>query len=83
MAVPDLGEDIKWKNCLTYSQKKKLIQTVVGKDKVTLIFLDGIHIPDPNGLLDGDGKKARSVRFYDLQFSKPGLSNLVLEAVKL
>lgn len=82
-SVPGLEEDIKWGKSLTYSRAgKNLIQTVVGKDKVTLIFFEGASLPDPAGLLEGDGKKSRSARFSTLAFPKPALRALVRAAAK-
>lgn len=82
-ANPSLNEDIKWKNCLTYAQKKNLIQTVVGKDKITLIFFEGIQLDDPEQLLEGDGKKTRSFRIGNPSFNKPALTSLVIQASAL
>ena len=79
-----LREDIKWGNCLTFSvDGANVIQTVVGKDKVTLIFFEGISIKDPKGLLEGTGKKVRSARFQDEKFDKTALQGLVKQAASL
>lgn len=59
---PDFTEDIKWKNCLTYTAKKNAIQTVVGKEHITLIFFEGASFDDNYDLLEGDGKKTRSYK---------------------
>ena len=79
-----LREDIKWGNCLTFSLAgKNVVQTVVGKDKVTLIFFDGVRLADPRGLLEGDGKQVRSARYSDKKFSVRDLQALVKQAAKL
>ncbi len=33
------------------------------KDHVNLMFSKGVDLPDPNGLLEGSGKRARHIRF--------------------
>jgi hypothetical protein len=81
--TPTLDENIKWKNCLTYSIRKNVIQTVVGKGKVSLIFFDGASIDDPQGLLDGDGKTVRTMRIVSDDFDKAALRSYVRQAVKL
>jgi hypothetical protein len=83
-AVPAIEEAIKWGNCLTFSVSgKNLIQTVVGKDKITLIFFQGIHLKDPQGLLEGEGRSVRSARFKGLDFNPAHLKALVRQAASL
>ncbi len=83
-ANPEFTEAIKWKNCLTYIHKKKnLIQTVVGKDKVSLIFHNGAMIEDDSGWLEGDGNKTRTVRLKSEDFDSSTLITLVKKAVSL
>lgn len=83
-AVPSLEEAIKWGNCLTFSHSgKNIIQTVVGKEHITLIFFQGAKLEDPKGLLVGDGKTTRSVRFTDGKFDAKLLQALVKRAVLL
>lgn len=81
-AVPGLVEDIKWRNCLTYAAEKNLIQTVLGKQHITLIFFDGVALKDPKGLLEGDGAKTRSARFDALPLPEKALIDLVKQAAK-
>lgn len=77
---PSLDEDIKWKNCLTYIQgKKNIIQTVLGKEKITLIFHDGMQIKDQYGLLEGDGAKTKSYRISGVP-NKAALASYVRQA---
>jgi len=77
----DLDEAIKWKNCLTYAVKKNMIQTVVGKDKISLIFFEGAQLNDPKGLLEGDGKKTKTGKFSTTDFDSEALKNLVKQAI--
>ena len=76
-AGPSFNESIKWKDCLVYSTTKNHIQTVVGKGKVSLIFFEGTSINDPYGLLEGEGKKARTMRINSLEFNKEALNDYV------
>lgn len=80
---PDLDEAIKWKNCLTYAVKKNMIQTVVGKEKVSLIFFEGAKLKDPKKLLEGDGKKTRTGKFSSADFDATALKDLVKQAIPL
>ena len=81
-AAPSLAEDIKWKNCLTYVLgKKNLIQTVVGKDKISLIFHNGASLQDPDGILEGDGTRTRTVRLARGSVSRKALQGAVRRAV--
>lgn len=76
------NESIKWKNCLVYGTTKNHIQTVVGKGKVSLIFFDGVSIKDKHGLLEGDGKKARTMRITSPDFNKKALQDYVKQILK-
>ena len=79
--APTFNESIKWKNCLVYGTMKNHIQTVVGKDKISLIFLNGVVLDDPYGLLEGDGKKARTMRIHDADFNRTALQLYVQQIV--
>ena len=81
-AGPSFNESIKWKNCLVYSTTKNHIQTVVGKGKVSLIFFEGASLNDPHGLLEGDGKKARTMRINSLEFDREALSDYVRQTLQ-
>lgn len=81
-AGPEFDEAIKWKNCLTYVyNSKNLIQTVLGKDKVSLIFHNGAKIVDEKGLLEGDGNKVRTLRINHENFRCETLGHYVRLAV--
>ncbi|MAT97826.1 MAG: hypothetical protein CL608_11835 [Anaerolineaceae bacterium] len=80
-AAPDLNESIKWKDCLVYCTSKNHIQTVVGKGKISLIFFDGVALQDEHGLLEGDGKKARTMRIKSPDFNREALQDYVQQAV--
>ena len=80
-AAPDLNESIKWKDCLVYGTTKNHIQTVVGKDKISLIFFDGVSLKDEYGLLEGEGKKARTMRIRAMEFNRDALRDYVQQTV--
>ena len=81
-AGPSFNESIKWKNCLVYSTSKNHIQTVVGKGKISLIFFEGISLNDPHGFLEGDGKKARTMRINSSEFDREALSDYVRQTLQ-
>ena len=81
-AGPALNESIKWRNCLVYGSSRNLIQTVVGKGKVSLIFFDGAALEDKHGLLEGDGNKARTVRISSEDFDRTALSDYVKQSLR-
>ena len=82
-AGPQFNESIKWKNCLVYGTTKNHIQTVVGKDKISLIFFDGVSIQDEYGLLEGDGKKARTMRIKSDEFNQEALTSYVRQTIEI
>lgn len=78
----EFNESIKWKNCLVYGTTKNHIQTVVGKGKISLIFHDGVTIQDDYGLLEGDGKKARTMRITSPAFNREALQEYVQQTLQ-
>lgn len=78
-----LKESIKWKDCLVYSTDKNIIQTVTGKNKVSLIFFDGVKINDKYNLLEGDGKKTRTLRIVSKDFNLTALKDFVIQATEI
>jgi hypothetical protein len=82
-AGPDFNESIKWKDCLVYGTTKNHIQTVVGKGKISLIFFNGVALNDAYGLLEGDGKKARTMRIQSEAFNQEALQNYVQQTLQM
>ncbi len=80
-AGPAFNESIKWKNCLVYATTRNHIQTVVGKGKISLIFFDGASFEDEYGLLEGDGKKTRTMRINTTDFNRSALQDYVRQAL--
>ena len=83
-AAPQLNEDITWKDCLMYSLgKKNLIQTVLGKDKISLIFHSGAALEHNDGWLEDDGRETRPVRFLLDDFDHKILAKIVVAIVTM
>jgi hypothetical protein len=57
---------------------------VLGKEHVTLAFLRGAKLPDPEKLLEGKAKGVRNVKMRSLADAKrPAVKKLITEAVML
>ena len=57
---------------------------VLVKDYVTLAFLRGAMLPDPEKLLEGKAMGVRNVKMHSLaDVKRPGVKKLIEEAVKL
>jgi len=57
---------------------------MTGKEHVTFIFLRGVALPDPEGLLEGTGKSVRHVKVRTVaDVKRPALKKLIAEAAKL
>lgn len=49
---------------------------------VTLCFLHGVHLADPEGLLKGEGSRVRHVRLHTPEaFDEPAIQALIAEAL--
>ena len=49
--------------------------------RVNLGFWDGVDLPDPDGLLEGTGKRSRHVKIRDLaELARPGVRALIQSA---
>ena len=57
---------------------------VLQKEHVTLAFLRGARLPDPEKLLEGKAKGVRNLKLRTLaDVKRPGVKRLILEAAKL
>jgi len=57
---------------------------VIHKDHVNLQFARGTELEDPEGILEGTGKKIRHVKINNTkEINSNILKNMVVEAVKL
>jgi len=53
------------------------------KDRVNLGFYLGAELPDPQGLLDGTGKKLRHVKVRSLEIANdPAVRNLIIASIE-
>ncbi|MEX1143415.1 MAG: DUF1801 domain-containing protein [Anaerolineales bacterium] len=57
---------------------------ILYKEYVNLGFPRGVDLPDPEGLLEGTGKKARHVKIYDLsQVDSSEIAALIQASVEI
>jgi len=57
---------------------------VLGKEHVTLAFLRGAMLPDPEKMLEGKAKGVRSVKLRSLaDVKRPGVKRLIAEAAEV
>jgi|SRR5690242_2677416 len=57
---------------------------VLQKEHVTLAFLRGARLPDPEKLLEGKAKGVRNVKLRSVaDVKRPGVKRLIVEAAKL
>ena len=69
---------------LSYEKNGFICAIVIHSDHVNLEFAHGNELEDPEGILEGTGKKLRHVKIYDINEVNSGkLKNLILEAVNL
>lgn len=69
-AEPEANEIIRWFG-MSYCQpghtqpvSRGICQICLERDHVRLAFIQGVFLPDPHGLLEGDRKAKRFVRIY-------------------
>lgn len=58
----EISEDIKW-GMPVFKKSKEFTYLKSNKNHATLGFYEGAKIPDPNKLLEGDGKNMRHLKF--------------------
>jgi hypothetical protein len=57
---------------------------VLGKEHLSLAFLRGAKVPDPEKMLEGKGKGVRHVKLRSVaDVKRPGVKRLILEAASL
>ena len=82
-AAPEATEAIKWSQPV-YSINGPCIYTKAFKNSVNFGFWWGIHLDDPEGLLDGTGDKMRHVKLTSVEsINEEALADLVRQAVEL
>ncbi len=79
-------ETIKWSSP-TFMYKGNIASFFMNaKKNVSLLFHKGATINDKSGLLEGDGKEARTARFYgmdDIEKKKDDLQAVIREWIKM
>lgn len=76
-------EGIKWGSIAFFNQKN-ICGFRVAKAHVTLLFMEGAKLEDKEGILNGDGAKARTVRATRLEeVPEEALADLVRQALEL
>jgi len=72
-----------WKNP-AFDSNGPLCVFVLGKEHLSLAFLRGAKLPDPEKLLEGTGKGVRHVKLRSVaDVKRPGVKRLIVEAAKL
>ena len=57
---------------------------VLGKEHLSLAFLRGAKLPDPDKLMEGTGKGVRHVKLHSLaEVKRPGVKKLIVAAAKM
>ena len=83
-AHEQIEETIKW-NSPTFMYKGNMASFFMNAKKhVSVMFHKGAYLPNPTGLLEGDGKEGRTVRFANLEeieLRKEDLKTVVLSWV--
>ncbi|WP_282162080.1 DUF1801 domain-containing protein [Ulvibacterium marinum] len=83
---PDIEETIKWSSP-TFMYKGNMASYFMNAKKhVSLMFHKGALINDTTGLLQGDGKEARTAKFgsmEDIENHKKDLESVVLAWIKM
>ena len=80
---PDLSESIKWGNP-TFERVGKVCYLAATKAYVSLGFFNGAALTDPEGIIEGTGKKMRHVKVRVLEDIRSELlSSWVRQAVEL
>lgn len=81
-----INEDIKW-NTPTFIYKGNIASFFMNsKKQVSLMFHKGAFIPDKYGILEGDGKEVRVMRFpdiNDINTKKKAIQGIIKEWIKM
>ncbi len=83
---PDMEETIKWSSPTFVYKGNMASYFMNAKKHVSLMFHKGATIKDNTGLLQGDGKEARTAKFADMQAienQKEALQEVVRAWIKM
>ena len=83
-AAPDFRESIKWGNPC-FEKKVRTFYIASQSDKyVTLGLWQGALLPNPEGLIEGTGKRMRHVKLRSVEdLEAPALGGIIRQAVEL
>jgi hypothetical protein len=79
-------EAVKWKSPTFIYNGNIATFNMTAKKHVSLMFHKGALIDDASGLLEGDGKEARSAKFYgaeDIEEKKTALESVIATWIKM
>jgi hypothetical protein len=86
---PDLTEYVDWGNhLLGYSVGPKMADLVFAiiahKAHVNLQLADGVDLPDPDGIVEGTGKRIRHVKLRSLEdVGRPAVQRLIEDEIAI
>ena len=63
---PQFRESVKWSNPI-YEKRGKVLYLAATERYVSLGFFNGVHLSDPDGRIEGTGKKMRHVKVKALE----------------
>lgn len=82
-ADPSVKEGMKW-GSVAFFNEKNICGFRVAKDHVTLLFMEGADLKDNFGILEGSGKKARTVKMATTaDIPEEAIGDLVQQAIRL
>ncbi len=78
-----IEEGIKW-GSIAFFHKKNICGFRIGKNHISLLFMEGASLNDTYGILIGEGSKARSTKVGNPEeIHIPGIKDLVEQALRM
>lgn len=83
-SVPKVKEGVNPWHIPIFESNGPICYYMAGKNHITLGFIRGTSLPDPEGLLEGTGKNLRHVKIKSLDdLNRKGLRELLKSAARL
>jgi hypothetical protein len=83
-SVPKVKEGVNPWHIPIFESNGPICYYMAGKNHITLGFIRGTSLPDPEGLLEGTGKNLRHVKIKSVDdLNRKGLSELLKSAARL
>jgi hypothetical protein len=83
-SVPKVKEGVNPWHIPIFESNGPICYYMVGKNHITLGFIRGTSLPDPEGLLEGTGKNLRHVKIKSVDdLNRKGLRELLKSAARL